>query len=317
MVETIRKSERGVALLTVLMAIALMTLLVVDFTTSAALGYRSAANQADELRARYLARSGINVGLALLTQSLLAQATSRSPYEGLDQPWAMPFPPIPVDGGTASLSIADEARKVNINQLVNPSNGTVNATVAGILTRLFAVLGVSPNLVPALIDWLGPNSVESAGGTEADYYLSLMPPYAPRNGPMPTLGDLRLVRGVDDATFALLSRYLTVSPETRVNANTAPAEVLAALTPELFENPPVVKEIVEARAQAPFTTILDVTNLPGLEALAPRLTPLLTTRSTYFTITGVGSYAGTRERVIATFGRSQNGVELLGSWHED
>ena len=63
-----RKYDRGVALLATIVAIALMTLLVVDFTNSAALGYRSAANQADSLRARYLGRSGVAVGLAMLAQ---------------------------------------------------------------------------------------------------------------------------------------------------------------------------------------------------------------------------------------------------------
>ena len=67
----------------------------------------------------------------------------------------------------------------------------------------------------------------------ADYYLRLTPPYEPRNGPMPTIGDLRMVRGVDDATFMKLRNYLTVMPEIRVNANTASPEVLACLEADL------------------------------------------------------------------------------------
>jgi len=41
------RDERGVALLATMLAIALMTLIVVDFTSSSALGYHSAANQAN------------------------------------------------------------------------------------------------------------------------------------------------------------------------------------------------------------------------------------------------------------------------------
>ena len=45
-----RKFNPGIALLATLLAVSLMTLLVVEFSTSAGLGYRAAANQANELR---------------------------------------------------------------------------------------------------------------------------------------------------------------------------------------------------------------------------------------------------------------------------
>ncbi|HEY2662977.1 MAG TPA: hypothetical protein VGI47_01460, partial [Candidatus Binataceae bacterium] len=56
----------GVALLATLLAVSLMTFLVLDFTYTATVAYRAAANQANEIRAVYLARSGINVGIGLL-----------------------------------------------------------------------------------------------------------------------------------------------------------------------------------------------------------------------------------------------------------
>src|SRR5579872_5225799 len=67
------RRERGMALLATMMAIALMTIIVVDFTSASALGYLSAANNANEIRASYLARSAINVGLALIAQDTRAQ----------------------------------------------------------------------------------------------------------------------------------------------------------------------------------------------------------------------------------------------------
>jgi general secretion pathway protein K len=316
MVRALRKSERGVALLVTLIAMALMTLLVMDFTTAAALGYRSAATSADELRAGYLARSAVSVGLSLLAADSRQDANARTPHDGLDEAWAQPYPPLPLGGGVAQVSIVDEARKVDINQLVNPRTGQPNPQYLGILERLFANLGVSPDLLPAIIDWLDPDSIESSGGAEADYYLRLMPPYEPRNGPMPTLGDLRMIRGVDDATFFRLQHFLTVAPEPRVNINTAPPEVIAALVPQLSNNPSLVRQIVEARMVQPFLMITDVGNLAGLGDAATPLMQLITTRSAYFTITGVGSYAGARQRVIATFRRNANGTAMLASWHE-
>jgi hypothetical protein len=62
-----------------------------------------------------------------------------------------------------------------------------------------------------------------------------MPPYEPRNASMPTIGDLRALKGMDDATFFKLASYLTTSNETAINLNTASPEVLSALTPNLVE----------------------------------------------------------------------------------
>ncbi|MGH7905071.1 MAG: type II secretion system minor pseudopilin GspK [Candidatus Binataceae bacterium] len=317
-----RKSERGIALLATLLAIALMTVLVVGFTTTAELGYRSAANQANELRAEYLARSAISVGLSLLAEQARANAfltngAATPPFYALDQPWAMPFPPVPIGGGTASVSIVDEARKLDINQLVDPRTGAVNPQVAQILARLFEIINVPQDLIPAIVDWLDPDSVDSPGGAEADYYLRLTPPYQPRNGPIPTIGDLRMVRGVNTPVFMKLAQYLTAAPEPRINANTVTPELLAALSPELANNPSMIKEIMIARTRAPFRQITDLANLPGVGQNATDLMRILTTQSSYFTITGVGTYAGARKFIFATFRGNMNGTASLISWHEE
>src|SRR6266851_6733386 len=162
-----RRYRRGVALLATMLAIALMTLLVIDFTTSAALGYRSAANQADELRAYYLARSGVAAGLALLERSALANAdtsngtTAAGTHDSLDQPWAMPLPPIPLDGGYVTVSIVDEDSKIGVNQLYDFRNRRVDPVWSPIIERLLANIGVTIDLLPILEDWIDPDSVET------------------------------------------------------------------------------------------------------------------------------------------------------------
>jgi len=312
-----RRPQRGIALLATMLAIALMTILVVDFATSSALGYRSAANQANELRALYLARSGIQVGIAVLERDSISDALQKTPYDSLHDVWAVQVPPIPVEGGLVSVSIIDEARKLNINQLYNMRTRRIDDKFAQVIARLFEGIGVSTDLIPIMADWLDPDSVESPGGAEADYYLRLTPPYEPRNGQMPTVGDLRALKGVNDAIFMQLAQYLTTAPEERVNANTASPEVLAALTPELSNSPELVKEIVLAREYRPFLAVTDIANLPGLGQFAAHLTPLLTTRSSYFTIIGQGEFAGARRRIYAVFRRNANGSAMLISWHED
>ncbi|MHB8383063.1 MAG: type II secretion system minor pseudopilin GspK [Candidatus Binataceae bacterium] len=317
MVKHLKKNEPGIALLVVLMGIALMTLIIVDFSTATALNYLSAANQTNELRSYYLARSAVSVGLGLLAEDSRMDALSQTPFDALTDVWAMPFPPLPVDGGTVSLSIIDEARKVDLNQLINPQNGQFNQALAAQLVRLFTILGVSPSIIPAIADWINPANIESPGGAGMDYYMQLIPPYAPRNNPMPTIGDLRLIKGIDEATFNRLIPFVTVYPEPVVNANTAPPEVLASLLPQLMDDPQLVKEIVIARTISPFANTTDIGNLPGLGAVSQALMQVVTTRSTFFTITAMGTFAGSRKLLYSTFRRQGNGTATLMSWQED
>ena len=312
------RRQRGVALLVVILGIALMTLIIVDFATTAALGYLSAANQANELRAYYLARSSVSVGLGLLAEDARLDQLMQPPYDSLSDVWAAPFPPGNVDGGTASLWVIDEARKLNLNQLVNAQNGQINPDFAAELGRLFTIVGVDPQVIPAIADWIDADSdTSSVSGAEMDYYMRLKPPYAPRNAPMPTIGDLKMVRGIDDVAFNRLQPFVTVMPEMQVNVNTAPPQVLAALTPYLFANEDLVKAIVTARLIRPFGNLTDVGNIPGLGQYITDLSKLLTTRSNFFTINGMGTFAGSRKLVHATFRRQPNGTGLLVGWQED
>ena len=219
-------------------------------------------------------------------------------------------------GVDPSMLGVDVGVDFDINLLINPRNGQPNPIYLGVAERLFTNLGVSPAIIPAIVDWLAPDGIESAGGAEADYYLQLIPPYEPRNGPMPTIGDLRMIRGVDDATFAVLQQFLTVAPEPRVNINTASPEVIAALVPQLSNDTSMVKQIVQARTVQPFLMVTDIGNLAGLGNAGQDLMKLITTRSAYFTITGTGAFAGSRRRITGTFRRNPNGTSMLASWQE-
>lgn len=61
-----RSGERGVALIIAVVAIAILTAVAVDFAYNSRVDLQLAANQRDELRAHYLARSGISMSRLLL-----------------------------------------------------------------------------------------------------------------------------------------------------------------------------------------------------------------------------------------------------------
>ena len=166
---------------------------------------------------------------------------------------------MPLGGGTVTLSIVDEGRKINLNSMIQ--NNAPNLAAIQKVQRLFTVLDVSPDLVQGIVHWITPNN--GSGNSIGDYYLGLKPPYQPRYGAMPTIGDLQMVQGFNEAIFNRVSPFLTVMAETAVNANTAPPQVLAALEPQLTEDQKLVLAILDARAIRPFTQPTDIMNLPA------------------------------------------------------
>ncbi len=186
------------------------------------------------------------------------------------------------------------------------------------MERLFTILNVDTALIPGIVQWITPNQQNAMGGGGADYYLGLRPPYQPRGGPMPTIADLQLVKGINEPVFNRLRPFLTVMPENQTNINTVSPQVLASLEPELMEDQKIVEEIIMARQVRPFAKITDLVNdIPAVATFAPRLTQVLTTKSQYFTISGMGTYADARKIIAATFHRESNGIGTLTNWHED
>ena len=90
-----------------------------------------------------------------------------------------------------------------------------------------------------------------------------------------------------------------------------------AVAPQLAQAPSALNSILAARIEHPFNNMTEVSELPGVSNLSSPLPATFSTTSDYFTITGLGSFAGTRTYVYATIRRTGPGPQLLLSWNED
>ncbi|MCP4191458.1 MAG: general secretion pathway protein GspK [Planctomycetaceae bacterium] len=61
---------------------------------------------------------------------------------------------------------------------------------------LMQMPGMTVDIADAILDWIDEDDEPRQYGAEIDYYSSLPQPYAPKNGPLETLEELLLVRGV-------------------------------------------------------------------------------------------------------------------------
>jgi general secretion pathway protein K len=96
-------SERGAALVTVMLAITLLTILVVEFAYSTQIDQHLAYNALRSLQATYLTRSGINFALLALKKD--GQASG---IDTLGEDWGRALPPLPAGEGTVTIRITDE-----------------------------------------------------------------------------------------------------------------------------------------------------------------------------------------------------------------
>jgi DNA uptake protein ComE-like DNA-binding protein len=100
--------------------------------------------------------------------------------------------PAQVDGRYSGVrfGVEDESAKLNLNVLLAP--GAEDQA----RNRLLALPGMTPPIADAILDWLDADDAPREFGAESEVYNQLTPPYTPRNGPVNSLDELLLVRGV-------------------------------------------------------------------------------------------------------------------------
>ncbi len=302
-----RHDESGVALLVVLLVITLLTVVVVELTYSAQIETHLTFSGRNALQAMYLARSGVNVAeIVLQSEQQLAQALSSASNPAVDgetDMWAQPMPPMPVGDGTVALRVRDEARFLNLNDLVN-ADKLIDPDAVVVAQRLFTSLSVPVDVLHAIIDWIDRDNdpTPSPAGAEQPFYLGLTPPVRVRNDALLTVRELRLVRGVTPAVLAQLAEYVTALPRSthglQVNVNTAPRPVLMALDPAL--NGDIVNRIMEQRRTKPFQNLNEFVTATGVQ-LADR--GLVRFGSQYFRIESVGEVNDVRRGITTVVER--------------
>lgn len=237
------KSDRGVVLITVLIVTAILTTLVVDLMYFTEIDSEISANTTDDIKARYIAKSGVNVVAGAMKGSTLedlkeVSSLLNNQVEESDQIWSIRVPTLPIGDGNVSMTVIDERSKINLNALVNQSSNIVDMQVKTELSELFRLQGVdtrkSDLFIASLINWLdhpiegGQNDQESSGAG-ADYYLGLENPYSIKNGPLDSVEEIRMIRGMDEEFFGKIKNYLTVYPaDKRVSFSTASKSVMIA-----------------------------------------------------------------------------------------
>lgn len=196
--------QRGMAIISALLIAAVVAVLAGSMLTRQSVFTRSLEAEQLRLQGQWLLLGGLE-----RSRQLLWDARQKDVLTRLDQPWAR------AQGGAFEGRIVDEQGKFNLRNLVN--RGQPDAEQLQNFERLCRTLGVDPAL-----------SRRISQRVVASYV-------PPAKYPMlRSLEDLGGLEGLDPLLLQRLQAYISVLPApTWVNGNTASAEVLSAVVPQL------------------------------------------------------------------------------------
>jgi len=260
-----KNKQQGVAIITVLMVVTLAIGVSTYLIWSINNRIEVHDLQQRRLQSRLIAQTGIEWAGAILLDDL---RTSGS-IDSTNEIWAQPLPTLPIrinsDDPNSSVfisgNISDEMSKININNLAFTNNPAIQKYHLESIKKLLIILDIPLKYSYYLFDWIDANDeLIEVNSAESVYYLKENPPYRAANQPLAEIANLSLVREMTPEILNRLKPYITFLPKaTKININTASAEVLAATIPDISYSQALV--IVENRKKKPFKKINDFLQL--------------------------------------------------------
>jgi len=258
------RRARGVALIIALVVVALATVIATRIGAQGALDQRRAASLLAQEQAFQVA-----LGAEAWAIEILREDAENTRRDSLDEAWATPLPPIPVEGGTVEGGIEDMQGRFNLNNLVTAS-GTKNVAMFAVFQRLLARLQLEPKWASLMLDWIDADAIaDGIDGAEDGFYTGLSPPYRPPNRPITSTSELLALPGFGVERYRVLQPFVAALPVgTPINVCTAPGEVLDSLAPTLGTFSQDAKQLATNRQKGCFPYAADVK-----AAVDPLLTP--------------------------------------------
>jgi general secretion pathway protein K len=287
------RRQRGIALITAILLVALATIL------AATIGYENAMT-ARRGSATFAFDQSVEVGKAAEAIAGFALRFSRQQnatltYKG--QPWSMPYGPVDlVPGVTLEAWLDDTQGRFNLNSLVN-ADGTTNADAVAVFENLLTILGLEPTWAPLMADWIDSDSIpNNTNGAEDSVYLSQTPPYRAANMMITTPSEILALPGFGRDRYLKLEPYITALPRSvLINLCDASMPVLNALGPPGTINVSDATAMAQSRAEGCWPTLQEFNAFFSSDATAQqKADAMVTTQSSYFTLTSIVSIGTTQ-----------------------
>lgn len=313
-----RSTQKGFALLTVMLIVALVAILSGQLLYQQHLTLNRSANmlhQAQSLAVAWGLEGWVKQGLQLDAKN--------NKVDHLQEMWAQPMLSVPFEGGEISGQLYDLQGRLNLNN-VQESDQAKREVWQVIVNRWAQLVGFELPLAEVLTDWVDANDERLPSGAESDAYLLMEPPYRAANQSLVMLEELKNLQGlqkIEYAVWRLVKSTATALPTvTAINVNTAKKEVLMALADWMDES--LAEAWILQRKETPAESVeafrVFVGQQTGMESaeLNEALPDwLLSVNSDYFLLVGQVNYGESLQGLSAIFYRQdQNQVKLVQRW---
>ncbi|HUQ13691.1 MAG TPA: type II secretion system minor pseudopilin GspK [Novosphingobium sp.] len=235
--------ERGAALLSVLLLVAVMAVIAAVMLERLNLATRLAANSQAMAQARLHAVSTESLAMARI-KALVALNPQRTvdPRGLLGREFALPLA-----SGAATVRIDDAGNCFNVNSLVEGQEGNRVLRPAGLAQLRSLMTGLEiPEaetipLTDAIADWLDSDDLALPNGAEDAFYQGLATPYRTAGRLIVDPSELRAIKGMTPAYYARLRPWLCALPAAELsplNVNTLrpdQARLIAMLAPTTID----------------------------------------------------------------------------------
>jgi general secretion pathway protein K len=316
-------NNKGIALILTILIVSLVVSLTLQFNTSMRSNLYAAANLSDGIKLGCIARSGFQGALAVLYAD-----GSLGVVDSLRDDWAYirAYSEVSAsmfEDGSFLVDVTDLSGRIQINHLVN-EQGDYNDAQRNIMLRLLGLpqfeldADEAENLVDAIKDWIDEDNEVTRFGAEDAYYLMLEDPYPCKNGPLVSLEELLLVRGMTRELFygtgeaPGISLYVSAYGEGKININTADPLVLRALSDRIDEE--LAEEMIAYRIDEDndIANINWYKEVPGMGDITIDA-GVITTSSTHFQIVSEGIKDTLRKQITGIVERKDQKLKVL-SW---
>lgn len=221
-----KSSERGVALLIVLLLITVMSTVAYAVTDDIRFAIRRTANLRISSQMGWYAHGAESMARKVVWASWKANPQRST----LADPWARQGVVFPIEGGSIAGRISDGGTCFNLNSVVERgSAGLYGESAAGraqfvaLLIALEFDRSQATALASALVDWIDGDGIASSAGVEDDTYGLLAVPYRTGATLLAEPSELRAIVGFSELVYQRLRPLVCALPTpdlTRLNINT-------------------------------------------------------------------------------------------------
>jgi general secretion pathway protein K len=248
-----RQQQRGVALITAVLIVALATILAVDVGFNGYLEQRRSATA-------FALDQGFEVALggeAWAADALRLDMLQSPKTDDFTEAWAQPIPPIPIEGGEFEGQLEDMQGRFNINSLVMFEGGRFKTDLLALdrFQQLLRLVGLEDKWAGYIADWLDSDVDPNFPGAEDPTYTGLAPPYRTANMPVTRTSELLALPDFGIERYQKLEPFIAALPiGTKVNLCTASPALLDALIGEQEEFTRMGDTVPQTRKERCFPT---------------------------------------------------------------